>query len=250
MKKTVIITGGTKGIGAVIARAFYEHEYHVLIGARSDNGLAAGLGPRARFQALDVAKPAELKAMVDTAVQWTGGLDVFINNAGLSGWRSLDKIDESFWQSMLDVNLKSVLFGCQAALGALRPGGVILNISSMAGKRGTANNAAYCAAKFGVNGVTQALAKELGPKGIRVNAICPVLIQTPGLLTALTESPDAPAYAKGVEQFLSDFIRGNAALGRLPSAEEVADFCLYLASEKASAITGQCINLDCGVFPQ
>ena len=97
------------------------------------------------------------------------------------------------------------------------------------------------------NGVTQALAKELGPRD-RVNALCPVLVETDGLNAALA-TEHSPAKGN-VAEFLESFTATNSALGRLPSAAEVADFCLYLASPKASAITGQCINVDCGVFPQ
>jgi 3-oxoacyl-[acyl-carrier protein] reductase/meso-butanediol dehydrogenase/(S,S)-butanediol dehydrogenase/diacetyl reductase len=128
-------------------------------------------------------------------------------------------------------------------------GGSIINVSSMAAKRGTANNAVYCAAKFGVNGITQALAKELGPRGIRVNAVCPVLVTTEGLTEALVQEY-APAHGSSVEEFLHGFERSNSALGRLPTADEVAQVCLFLASPAASAITGQCPNVDCGVFPQ
>jgi 3-oxoacyl-[acyl-carrier protein] reductase/meso-butanediol dehydrogenase/(S,S)-butanediol dehydrogenase/diacetyl reductase len=182
-------------------------------------------------------------------MDWTGRLDVMINNAGASGWRPLDKIDETFWSMMLDVNMKSVLFGSQAAAAAMGQGGAIINVSSMAAKRGTANNSVYCAAKFGVNGITQALAKELGPRGIRVNAVCPVLVATDGLTEALAQE-FAPAHGGSVEQFLESFTESNSALGRLPNADEVAQVCLFLASPAASAITGQCPNVDCGVFPQ
>ena len=150
---------------------------------------------------------------------------------------------------MIDTNLKGVLFGCQAALPHLPNGGSIINMSSLAGKRGSANNSVYCASKFGINGVTQSLAKELGPKGIRVNAVCPVMVKTEGLVEALAEEY-SPASGKGVELFLDDFLRVNAALGRLPTGEEVARFCVFLTSANASAITGQCVNVDCGVLPQ
>jgi len=161
----------------------------------------------------------------------------------------LEEIDEEFWDSMIDTNLKSVLFGSQVAARHLQKGGVVLNISSLAGKRGSANNSVYCAAKFGVNGITQALAKELGPRGIRVNAICPVYVNTPGLKSAL-QDPNSPAQGRNVQGYLEKFAEGQSALGRLPKAKEVADLCLYLASPAASAITGQCINVDCGVLPQ
>lgn len=237
------------GIGAAIARTFWESGDCVVIAARTENGLAEQLGNRAKFVRTDVTQPTDLHALVKSAIEWTGRLDVFINNAGRSAWRSLDKIDETFWQQMLDVNLKSVLFGSQAAAKVMKSGATIINVSSMAAKRGTANNAVYCAAKFGVNGITQALAKELGPRGIRVNAVCPVLVVTDGLRAALAQEY-APAYDNSVEDFLSGFAETQSALGRLPVANEVAQFCLYLASPAASAITGQCPNIDCGVFPQ
>jgi NAD(P)-dependent dehydrogenase (short-subunit alcohol dehydrogenase family) len=99
-----------------------------------------------------------------------------------------------------------------------------------------------------MNGLTQALAKEVGGRGIRVNAICPVLVPSEGLLEAL-KSPFSPARGDA-DAFLSKFTADNAALKRLPRGEEVASMCVFLASEAASAITGQCINVDCGVFPQ
>jgi len=248
-ERTTIVTGGTLGIGAAIAKAFHAAGDHVVIAARRDNGLAPKLGERARFVRTDVTQPAQLHALVKAAMDWTGRLDVMINNAGASGWRPLDKIDETFWSMMLDVNMKSVLFGSQAAAAAMGKGGAIINVSSMAAKRGTANNSVYCAAKFGVNGITQALAKELGPRGIRVNAVCPVLVATDGLTEALAQE-FAPAHGGSVEQFLESFTESNSALGRLPNVDEVAQVCLFLASPAASAITGQCPNVDCGVFPQ
>jgi 3-oxoacyl-[acyl-carrier protein] reductase/meso-butanediol dehydrogenase/(S,S)-butanediol dehydrogenase/diacetyl reductase len=246
MSRTVIITGGTKGIGAAIAACFHAKGDSVLVGARHDNGFAATLGGRARFQTTDVTRPKDHARLVDAALEWTGRLDIYINNAGQSQWMPVEKITEEFWRQMLDVNAKSVLFGCQQAARALKPGGCILNISSLAGKRGTANNSVYCAAKFAVNGITQALAKELGPHGIRVNAVCPVLVPTPGLLDALKDGA-APAQGAPAD-FLANFARANSALGALPSAEQVAEFCHLLAG--ATAVTGQCINVDCGVLPQ
>jgi 3-oxoacyl-[acyl-carrier protein] reductase/meso-butanediol dehydrogenase/(S,S)-butanediol dehydrogenase/diacetyl reductase len=127
-------------------------------------------------------------------------------------------------------------------------GGAIINISSMAAKRGSANNAMYCATKFGMNGLTQSLCKELGPKQIRINALCPVLIETEGLMEALSE-PDAPG-GDDAQAFLKNFRTANSALGRLPTGADVSNMTVFLASTAASGITGQCINVDCGVFPQ
>ena len=248
-ERTVIVTGGTKGIGGAIARAFHEIGSNVMIGARSDNGLAKELGDRAEFCAVDVCKASEQRALVQAAQDWTGRLDVFVNCAGLSAWRPLAKVDEEFWHRMIDMNLKGTFFGCQAAAASLEQGGCIINVSSLAGKRGSTNNSVYCASKFGVNGITQALAKELGPRGIRVNAVCPVYVRTEGVLEALAED-DAPPSGKDVDTYLADFIKLNSALGTLPTADQVASVCLFFASPAASAITGQCINVDCGVLPQ
>lgn len=246
---TVVVTGGGKGIGQFITRAFHAQGAHVLIASRDDTGLAAELGDRARFVACDVRHPKDLHKVANAAVQWTGRLTTFINNAGYSKWMPLASIGEQDWEDLIDTNLKGVLFGCQAAAAHLGAGDTIINISSLASKRGTANNSVYCASKFGVNGITQALAKELGPRGIRVNAVCPVLVTTDGLVDAL-KRPYAPASTGDVAAFLSNFATSQAALGRLPKADEVAEMCLFLASQAASAITGQCINVDCGVLPQ
>lgn len=248
MSRNVVITGGSRGIGAFIARAFHAAGERVVLASRTDSGLAVELGERARYLACDVTSPAALRSTMSEAAGGEG-IDVLVNNAGFSAWRPLEEVDEPFWESMLATNLKSVLFASQAVLGHLRPGGVIVNISSLAGKRGSANNAVYCAAKFGVNGLTQALAKELGPRGIRVNAVCAVYVRTEGLLEAL-EDPRSPAGGRDVGQYLRDFAESQAALRRMPSGEEVAAACVFLASGQAAAITGQCINVDCGVLPQ
>jgi len=247
-KRTVIVTGGGRGIGRDISSAFYHAGYHVLIASRQDSGLASQLGDRAKFVKTDVRQVEELKNLVDQTLNWTQTLNVLVNNAGLSGWRPLQKVDEPFWDLLIETNLKSALFATQAVVPKMKPGGVIINISSIAAKRGTANNSVYCAAKFGVSGITQALAKELGPQGIRVLAVCPVLIKTPGLLEAL-EGEFAPAFARGADAFLRQFAAEQSALQRLPSAQEVGEVCVFLASERASAMTGQAINVDCGVFP-
>lgn len=247
--RTVIITGGGKGIGSDIARAFHRSGDHVVVASRKDNGFCGQFSERMEFVACDVRHPKELHSLVDGVVARTGRLDVFINNAGYSRWSPVEDVDEAMWDDVVGTNLKGAFFGCQAASKYLSSGGSIINISSLASKRGTPNNTVYCASKFGMNALTQSLAKELGPRGIRVNGICPVLIATDGLLAALHD-PTGPAAGGDVQAFLDNFAATQSALRRLPTGDEVANACLFLASSKASAITGQNINVDCGVLPQ
>jgi NAD(P)-dependent dehydrogenase (short-subunit alcohol dehydrogenase family) len=247
--KNAIVTGGGRGIGAEITRAFSAAGYRVVVASRSDSGIPAELGDQVRHIACDITSPESIRAMVVQAVGWMGGVDVLVNNAGFSGWRRVEDVDEAFWDQMLSTNLKGTFFASQAVLPHLGSTGVIVNVSSLAGKRGSGNNSVYCASKFGVNGVTQAFAKELGPSGIRVNAVCPVYVETEGLMDALQE-PVAPPGGQNVREYLDGFAGTQAALRRLPRGDEVGSLCLYLASDAASAVTGQCINVDCGVLPQ
>ena len=247
-QKTVVITGGNRGIGLSITEAYVKAGYFVIVGARQELGLGGRFGDRVRFIPTDVRDESAHRRLVDAAVEKTGSLDVYINNAGFSEWRPIAEIDEKFLDELIATNLKGAFWGCKAAASAMRDGGCIINISSIAGKRGSTNNSAYCATKFGMNGLTQALAKEVGPRGIRVNALCPVLVPTDGLIKAL-KSPASPAKGNPAE-FIENFTKANAALGRLPTGAEIAAMSLFLTSEAASAMTGQCINVDCGVFPQ
>ena len=247
--RTIVITGGTRGIGDSLTRAFCEQGDFVLIGARTDTGLARRLGSRVRFRKTDVRKESDHRMLAKAARVWTGRLDVYINCAGFSGWRPVGEVTEKFWNEMLDTNLKGTFWGCKAASEHLRDGGCILNISSLAGKRGSARNSVYCASKFGVTGLTQSLAKELGPRGIRVNAVCPVYVETEGLEEALSDRR-SPARGKPVREYLKKFALENAALERLPTGTEVSRVCLFLVSAAASAVTGQSVNVDCGVLPQ
>ncbi len=247
-QKVVVITGGTRGIGRNITDGFVQAGYHVVVGARKQLDLVEAYGDKITFVQTDVRVETDHLKLVEIAMRKTGKLDCFINNAGFSEWRPIEDIDEAFFNDLIATNLKGAFWGCKAASRFMESGASIINISSIAGKRGSANNTMYCASKFGMNGLTQSLAKEIGPRGIRVNAICPVMIPTDGLLEAL-EQPNSPM--KGdPKEFIAKFAADNAALKRLPSGDEVAGMCIFLASSAASAITGQCINVDCGVFPQ
>jgi 3-oxoacyl-[acyl-carrier protein] reductase/meso-butanediol dehydrogenase/(S,S)-butanediol dehydrogenase/diacetyl reductase len=248
MSRTVIITGGSKGIGWGLVQTFASNGYKVVSGSRSFlNEVPKEIDANIKQIEIDVKNKEDHIKLVKTAFDWTGKLDCYINNAGYSEWRDLRSIDEPFLTEIFQTNLFAYFWGAQAAITAMTDGGSILNISSLAAKRGTSNNSAYSATKFGVTGLTQSLCKELGPKGIRVNAVCPVLVETPGLITALN-SDKSPAGLDS-SKFLNDFAKSQSALGRLPTINEVAELCLFLSSEKASGITGQSINIDCGVLP-
>ena len=247
-KKTVIITGGNSGIGLSITETFIKAGYFVIVGARRNTNLNKKFGKNILFIKIDVSKESSHNLLIKKAKEKTGRLDVYINNAGISAWKPISKINKEFINKIINTNLIGTLWGCKAATLMLKKGGSIINISSIAGKRGTSNNSLYCASKFGVNGITQSLSKELGPKGIRVNSVCPVLIPTSGLISAL-KSKYSPS-RKNPRTFIKNFAKQNASLGRLPLANEVASTCLFLASSESSAITGQNINVDCGVFPQ
>jgi 3-oxoacyl-[acyl-carrier protein] reductase/meso-butanediol dehydrogenase/(S,S)-butanediol dehydrogenase/diacetyl reductase len=186
MSRTVIITGGSKGIGWGLVQTFASNGYKVVSGSRSFlNEVPKEIDANIKQIEIDVKNKEDHIKLVKTALEWTGKLDCYINNAGYSEWRDIQSIDDSFLTDIFQTNLFAYFWGAQAAITAMTDGGSILNISSLAAKRGTSNNSAYSATKFGVTGLTQSLCKELGPKGIRVNAVCPVLVETPGLIAAL-----------------------------------------------------------------
>lgn len=244
--RSIVVTGGTRGIGLAIVEAFVDGGARVVVGARNPSDRLRELG--VAFVRADVRDESQVRALVERACVLHGALDVMINNAGVSVWRALERVDEEFWSRIVDTNLKGVLWGCKAAAARMEAGSSIVNMASLAGKRGSANNSVYCASKFGVVGVTQALAKELGPRGIRVNSVCPVYVRTEALLDNLGgDHPAQPGDDR--DGFLQRFAAESAALGRLPEAAEVASLCVFLASDAASAITGQNINVDCGVLP-
>jgi len=246
--RVAVVTGGNKGIGLAITEKLLACDYKVIVGARSSLPDTLIDNENVIFMKGDVAIPQFHQDLAGAAMSEFQALDLYINNAGFSQWKSIKGIEPEFLNNIFATNLFSAFWGCKAALRFLKPGSCIVNVSSIAGKRGSACNSAYVATKFAMNGLTQSLAKELGPIGIRVNAVCPVLVKTEGLVQALA-AEDSPASGEPL-QFIDTFKDSQTALNRLPTGIEVADLVAYLASSSATAITGQCINVDCGVFPQ
>lgn len=204
------------------------------------------LGTEAIGVRCDVTKSAEVKALVDAAVQRFGKLDIWVNNAGVAvGSVEITEVEEKDLQLTLDVNLKGVFFGVQAAarqLVAQGGGGRIISIASQAGKTGWPLLSAYSASKFGVIGLTQSAAKELGRFGITVNAVCPGTVDT-ALLSSKDGAWEMNARRYGItpaevkEQTLKEI-----PLGRLQTPRDVANAVCFLASDAADYITGEALN--------
>ena len=247
MARVVVVTGGTRGIGRIIAELFSHRGDAVAVCSRSAKD--PSLPSEIIHEPADVRRRDDVQRFLRRVEEAAGKMDVLVNCAGISRWKAVEDVDEAFAAELIETNFLGTLWSCAYAARAMSPGGSIVNVSSLAGKRGSANNSLYCAAKFAVNGLTQALAKELGPRGIRVNAVCPVYVETQRILESLAE-PSAPAGSQGVATYLQTFAATQTALGRLPRAEEVAEAVYFLSGPAASAITGQCLNVDCGTLPQ
>jgi len=181
----------------------------------------------------DVSKKAEVDNLIAKTMEKFGKLDILVNNAGIFPAAPFLSMNEADWDKVLDVNLKSVFMCSQNAARVMKPGSKIINISSIASLRGFEELTHYCASKAGMNGLTRAIALELAPKEINVNAVAPGATETPGL----KESMDEDGKMKMIPAI---------PLRRMGSAEDVANAVIFLASGKAEYITGQIIVVDGG----
>ena len=236
--KVVLVTGARSGIGAVTARRFSrEGASVVLLGHHKPDEVAREL-PAERTLALevDVADAAAMGQAIAQTIERFGQLDVLVNNAAAFEGGDLTEVDDEAWRKVMAVNVDGVFHGCRAAIPhLLKSKGSIINTSSVSGLGGDWGASPYCASKGAVNTFTQALALDLGRKGVRVNAVCPTLTRT-GMTEGMT----------GNKELVAKF-EERIALGRICEPEEVAAVIAFLASEDASFITGALIPVDGGV---
>lgn len=241
MKKTVIVTGGSRGIGAAAAKKFAEQGCGVVINYLKSETAALELqdlltksGCEAVAVKADVSDRSQVDRMIAEALDRFGSIDILINNAGIAEQKLFTDITESDWNRMVGVHLTGTFHCCQAVLPTLihQKSGCILNISSIWGMTGASCEVHYSAAKAGVIGMTRALAKELGPSGIRVNCVAPGIIDT-DMNAALTEEDRRQ-------------LRDETPMGVFGTPGDIADTLLFLASDRAKFITGQVLSPNGG----
>ena len=240
--RNALVTGGASGIGAATVRRLAAEGARVAVadidgeGARAVAGEVDGVAV-----ALDVADDASVRAGVARAVAQLGGLQVLVNNAGTDRFAFFTDSDPELWDFVLGVNLRGVLCVTHASIPHLRErGGAIVNVASEAGRLGVSGSSIYSAAKAGVIGFTKAIARETARYGIRANAVAPGPIDTP-LLNAAAE-----LYGEIGERLKQGMIAATA-LRRIGQPEEVAAAIAYLASDDASFVTGQTLNVSGGL---
>ncbi|PPE67946.1 3-oxoacyl-ACP reductase FabG [Caldimonas caldifontis] len=239
--KTAIITGAAQGIGLATALKFAAEGAHVVVCDIRREAVDAAvtqcraLGAQAEGQVVDVTSREQIDAMAAATLARFGRIDVLVNNAGITQDARLQKMTLEQFDRVIDVNLRGVFHCAQAVLPAMleQGAGVILNASSVVGIYGNYGQTNYAASKFGVIGFTKTWSRELGPKGIRVNAVAPGFIETPILAT--------------VPEKVLTAMREDVPLKRLGRPEEIANVYAFLASDEASYVNGAVIEVAGGM---
>jgi len=238
--KIALVTGGGRGIGRGIVDRFLEEGAQVAIVQRRSLDDALAAHPRVAHVTADLSDPSAIATAVEQVVERFGGIDVLVNNAGIMFERSISEIRLDEWDLMMAVNLRTPLFLAQAVVPSMRErgGGSIVTIGSIEGIAANPQHAAYCASKAGVHGLTRAMAVDLGPDGIRCNAIAPGWIASDLSETYLEAQPD-PGAAR-------DALNRLHPVGRVGRPTDVGDLAVYLASDRSSFMTGEVVVLDGG----
>lgn len=243
--KSALVTGGASGIGKAICLAFAASGARVAVadvnaeGARAVADAARAAGAEAMAVSMDVTRTASVDAGVRQVLEAWGGIDVLVNAAGWDQIQPFVETHEDFWDRVIAINYRGVLATCRAVLPHMmeRGSGVVVNIASEAGRAGSSGEAVYSGAKGAVIAFSKAIAREMARHGIRVNVVAPGLTDTP-LLQGMI--------AAGNERLIQAIVRATP-LQRLARPEEVADSVLFLASERASFITGQTLSVGGGL---
>ena len=246
--RTSLVTGGGRGIGRAIAHALAGPDTLVAIAGRTRSQLQSTaaelerLGGKALAIEMDVTEEASVAAGMRKLRDGSPRLDVLVNNAGVGGGEPVAGSSVDSWRRIIDTNLTGTYLVTREAVDLLQDGGRIVNISSVLGRFGVAGYAAYCASKHGVIGFTRALALELAPRQITVNALSPGWVDTEMAVQGMQQGADATD--RTFEQFRERALDA-VPIKRIIQPEEVAELVRFLASPAASAITGQTYNI-CG----
>lgn len=236
--KRALVTGGSKGIGAACSQRLVEAGAHVTIADMDPAGADAAAAMGAEFVACDITDPGQLENAVDTAAG-NDGLDILVNNAGIYPTTGpVAKVTDEFVDRMLDVNVRAQFSATREAAARMPKGGAIVNMASIAALGGGANISAYSASKGAVVSLTQAHAHELGPQGIRVNAIAPGIIDTPGVQEQME-----PLKQGGLD--IEARIAANP-VGLAGQPDHIARGVLFLVSDLAEFVNGHLLVIDGG----
>ncbi|MDH6151307.1 MULTISPECIES: SDR family NAD(P)-dependent oxidoreductase [Paraburkholderia] len=233
--KVAVVTGASKGIGAAIAKALATQGASVVVNYASSRAGAdkvvadiTAAGGKAVAVAGDVSKAADANGIIDTAIETYGRLDVLVNNSGVYEFAPLEEITEAHFHKHFDVNVLGLLLVTQAAARHLGEGGSIVNVSSVASRITPPTTAVYTATKGAVDAITGVLAKELGPRKIRVNSVNPGMVETEGTHSAGVIGSDFETWAIS-----------TTPLGRIGQPDDIADVVTFLASDDARWMTGE-----------
>ncbi|HZH64740.1 MAG TPA: 3-oxoacyl-[acyl-carrier-protein] reductase [Flavisolibacter sp.] len=244
--KVVIVTGAARGIGEGIALKLAEHGAHIAFSYVSESsadkakGLEeklTGLGVKAKAYRSNAGEFGDCETFVSDVLKEFGAVDVCVNNAGISKDNLLLRMTPESWDDVMTINLKSVFNITRQVIRPMMKAkrGSIINMSSVIGLMGNAGQGSYAASKAGIIGFTKSVAKELGSRSIRCNAIAPGFVET-----------DMTSYLKEGEQ--SDKYKAGIPLGRFGTAEDIANATLFLASDMSTYITGQVLSVDGGLY--